>query len=202
MSFPDPQTIVEVAAPGVELTAEIIATTSNGVTVEWGGHAPAACVGEARWPGERGLHVLPCTIKASGSYGLLEPTSEPMVVQRRDAVRVEFRAPVARLDGQHFEGGQTLDISAKGLRFAGLMRLQVDDIALLSIELPDCPADPLKVRGRVRHVDEDERMGIEFLDVSEQQQERIMHIVFEQQRVALRRRHEQKTHLRLVKGDG
>ena len=203
MSFPAVETIVEVIAPGgFGLTAEVMAATEAGVTIEWGGDAPPSGQGEVRWPGPNGLHVLPCVITGDGRYGRLEGTSEPAVIQRRDAVRVELRVPVARLDGQHFEGGQTLNISAKGLRFAGLMMLRVDDVALLSIELPDCPADPLKVRGRVRHVDENERMGIEFLDLSVQQQERIMHVVFEQQRVALRRRHEQKTHLRLVKGDG
>ena len=200
MSFPAVDTIVEVVAPGdVELTAEVKSATPNGVTVEWGGDAPASGTGEARWPGERGLHVLPCTISGEGRFGLLEATSEPLVVQRRDAVRVELRVPVLRPDTGGHVRAQTVNVSTKGLLVAGDLGLGVGDITLLAIELPDAPMDPLVTKGRVQHNHEPGLFGIQLQGVTQGQEDRIAKVLFEQQRVLLRRRHEQKTHLRLVR---
>ena len=201
MSFPEPDTILEVAAPGdIELTAEVIAATQTGVTVEWGGDAPEAGPAEARWPGERGLHVLPCTISGDGRYGVLEATSEPLVVQRRDAVRVELSVPVRRLDNPRTGTAHTVNISIKGVLVSGDLSLGVGDEGLLGIELPDAPYDPLCAKARVQRNNEPGLLGIELLGLTQGQEDRIAHVVFEQQRTILRRRHEQKTHLRLVQG--
>jgi hypothetical protein len=201
MSFPAPETIVEVVSQdNVETTAEVVATTSSGVTVEWGDWAPGPGPGKVRWPGERGLHVLPCTISGEGRYGLLETTSEPMVIQRRDAVRVVMGVPVRRLDGPRRGTGSTVNISAKGVLIAGDLSLMLDEVGRLAIELPDCPGDPLCVDGRLLRNDEPGLMGIEFLNLRVPEQDRLARVVFEQQRMILRRRHTEKTQLRVLPG--
>ena len=200
MSFPEAHTIIEVIGPdGMGGTAEIVAGTTSGVTVEWGGDAPEAGTGSARWPSTKGLCILPCKISADGHFGLLEATGEPMVLQRRGAVRVDLRAPVRRLDGSPWQVAHTVNVSAKGLLVQGRLSLDPDAVATLGIELPDCPDDPLTVKGRVLSVDEDDRMRIEFLEVKQAQEDRLVHLVFEQQRIELRKRHNTKTALRLVK---
>jgi hypothetical protein len=199
MSFPDLLNIVEVIGPDeTPVTAEVIAATPTGVTVEWGGDAPEGGVGSARWPSTKGLCVLPCKIGGQGHFGLLEPTGEPMVLQRRGAVRVDLKVPVRRLDGNSWQVAHTVNISAKGLLVSGRLSLDADDVAVLGIELPDYPADPLAVKSRVLSVEDDDRMRIEFLEVTEAQEDRLVHLVFEQQRVALRKRHDARGHLRLV----
>jgi hypothetical protein len=199
MSFPDRHTIVEVIGPDeTGVTAEVISETTSGVTVEWGGDAPAPGTGTARWPSKKGLCILPCDIKGDGRYGTLDATGEPMVLQRRGAVRVELRAPVRRMDGSPYQVAHTVNVSAKGLLVQGRLGLEAGTVAKLSIELPDVPDDPLAIEGRVLSVEESDLMRIEFVEVKQAQEDRLVHLVFEQQRIALRQRHDAKTRLRLV----
>ena len=200
MSFPEAHTIIEVIGPDeMGGTAEIVAATTGGVTVEWGSEAPEAGSGTARWPTTKGLCILPCEISADGHFGSLAATGEPMVLQRRGAVRVDLKAPVRRLDGSPWQVAHTVNVSAKGLLVQGHLSLDEGDVAMLGIELPDVPADPLAVKGRVLSIDEDDRMRVEFLEVKQAQEDRLVHLVFEQQRIELRKRHNTKTALRLVK---
>lgn len=198
MMLPDPQTDLEIedAAEDV-VSARVVSRTASGVVVEWAGAAAAPGPVTVRWPTARGLVVVGCLLQCSDRFGRLEPTSEEMMIQRREAVRVELVVPVTTAEGRC---GRTLDISVAGMRVSGRLGLELGDETELSIVLPDDPDTPFEATGRVQRVDEDGMLGIELRGLRPGQQDRLAHVVFEFQRLTLRRRTRDGSPLRVIQG--
>lgn len=197
MTLPGPGIALEVEdATGVVAPAVVVSHMAAGLLVDWlEGASPEHGPVTVRWSTPRGLVVLVCQLGGGGRYGELEPTADALQIQRRRAVRADLTVPVRVAGGGH---GQTVNISATGLLVAGGLVLAPGDRPQLEVALPDDPDRPLAVTGHVLRA-EDGLLGIEMVGLTPGQQDRLAHVVFEHQRVALRRRTRDGSPLRLVK---
>ncbi|MBO8159369.1 flagellar brake domain-containing protein [Thermosyntropha sp.] len=111
-------------------------------------------------------------------------------IQRRSYVRIPVSIPVfyrAIPDGQDYEPGQTVDISAGGTLFLSKSKLEPGQKLELELNLPNrpkiiCQAEvkryiPPEVSGAGNY-----KIAVEFKDISENQRDQIFNFIFEKQR--------------------
>ena len=111
--------------------------------------------------------------------------AEPEVVQRREFVRVDAVQPVVLAIGHHGEQISThaIDVSGGGMLLTG-PDLPLDSSVRFSLHLGANLA-PIEGRAHVVRNDEQGRRALVFDDVSSADRQRLIHFIFECQRVAL-----------------
>ena len=111
--------------------------------------------------------------------------AEPEVVQRREFVRVDAVQPVVLAIGHHGEQISThaIDVSGGGMLLTG-PDLPLDSSVRFSLNLGANLA-PIEGRAHVVRNDEQGRRALVFDDVSSADRQRLIHFIFECQRVAL-----------------
>ncbi len=117
---------------------------------------------------------------------------EPERVQRREFVRVDAVVPATVMLGERDAETAddreqvetwTVDASGAGFRLAGPEALALGEQASLEVRLPD-GEPPLAVEAVVvRECDEGHR-GVKIVEISRAGQQRLVHFVFERQRLA------------------
>ena len=185
---------------GAMFAGRVASEMARCVVIDWEGRdTPEDGECKIHWVSERGLLLQTGKLQVMQRYGRVEPTAEPELVQRRQAVRAELMVPV-RLLSRGREPDKlvyTRNVSETGLLLAGHVPLDVNEPCWLQLDLPDRPDEPLEVSGRVCRR-EDGMLAIELVDLTPAQQHRVVHIVFEQQRLELRERRHKEPRLRLV----
>jgi hypothetical protein len=115
-----------------------------------------------------------------------EVATEPEVLQRRDFVRVEAVQPVVLVteDGNVLMDTHALDISGGGMLLTGPETLEVGAVVRFSLRLGAAGAS---VDGLARVVRPGEmgRRALVFEHISAADRQRLIHFIFERQRVAL-----------------
>ena len=111
--------------------------------------------------------------------------AEREVVQRREFVRVDAVQPVVLAIGHHGEQISThaIDVSGGGMLLTG-PDLPLDSSVRFSLHLGENLA-PIEGRAHVVRNDEQGRRALVFDDISSADRQRLIHFVFECQRVAL-----------------
>jgi hypothetical protein len=137
----------------------------------------------------RGLARLVGTMKQhkrQADVVLLTFDQGPEVIQRRQFVRIEATTTVTvtRDDGTKLKTF-TLNLSGAGLLLGGPEDLQVDEQIKLDIDVGgDEP--PIHARGRVVRDTIEHHKGVRIEMIEEGDRERLIHFVFEKQRLAPR----------------
>ena len=188
-------------AGGALFAGRVLSEMARCVVIEWDGDdTPAAGECTIHWVSDRGLLVMTCTLQVIQRYGRLEAVTDPELLQRRQAVRVELMLPVHLLSQDRAPGKllYTRNVSETGLLLAGQVSLGVDEPCWLQLDLPDQSDEPVEVAGRVCRSETDGLLAIELVDLTPAQQKRLVNVVFEQQRAALRERSTRQPRLRLV----
>lgn len=110
----------------------------------------------------------------------------PEVIQRRQFVRIDTSTPVmvTRDDGSKV-AAHTVNISGAGLLVAGLRDLQMDEQLKLDIEVGE-GEPPIHARGRVVRETAEGHKGVRIEMIEEGDRERLIHFVFERQRLGAR----------------
>jgi hypothetical protein len=106
------------------------------------------------------------------------------VLQRRGLARVAVSRPVLLVAGaaEHAIGTYTIDLSGNGMSLAGPDNLRLASHVGFSLRFdPEQPA--IEGRGRVARIDAGQP-SISFRDISERDRERLIHFIFEHQRLA------------------
>ena len=140
-------------------------------------------------PGPRGLARLVGTMKQKGKEAdvvILTFDQGPEVIQRRQFVRIEAttNVTVTREDGTKFKT-YTLNLSGAGLLLGGPEELQIDEPIKVDIEVGEEEV-PIHARGRVVRETPEHHKGIRIEMIEEGDRERLIHFVFEKQRLAPR----------------
>lgn len=122
-----------------------------------------------------------------------KPT-ELIKIQRRSYVRIPVNLEVnfTILPDKVTHRGFTLDISAGGLLLATKTSLKKGQVLVVKIELPQresvyCHARVIRVSYQATSLLEDNKVAIQFLDISEAQKDRIFNYIFEKQGEWIRR---------------
>lgn len=107
----------------------------------------------------------------------------PEVLQRREFVRIDAPQPVQLTD----PGGtpivtHAVDISGGGMLLRGLEHLREGEMLRFTLDLGPGEA-PLEGRARVVRVDEDGHRGLVFEAISSAERQRLIHFIFDRQRV-------------------
>jgi len=136
--------------------------------------------------GSRGLTRLVGTLKQHAGQvdaARLGFDQGPEVIQRRQFVRIETSTGVTitRENGSR-ETGHTLNLSGAGLLLAGVGPLEMDDLIKLDIDVGEDEAE-VHARGRVVRQPNAGQYGVRFEMIEEGDRERLIHFVFERQRV-------------------
>jgi PilZ domain len=173
---------------GGQVHAWVTAHVDGGMIVEWataGRALPGECI--ARWRSARGVYALPCTVRADDTHGHLTAAGELSHVQRRGAVRVAIILPVRRTGpgAGPDEQGFTHNISATGMLVGAPLQLRMHQSAPMRIEMPG-GGEPLDIVGEVRREAGPDILGIHFVGLEVAQEERLINLIFAQQRQALR----------------
>jgi len=140
-------------------------------------------------PGPRGLARLVGTMKQHNDQAdvvVLKFDQGPEVIQRRQFVRIEATTTVTitRDDGAKLKTF-TLNLSGAGLLLGGPEELQVDEQIKLDIDVGE--EDPsIHARGRVVRETPEHHKGVRIEMIEEGDRERLIHFVFEKQRLAPR----------------
>jgi hypothetical protein len=110
----------------------------------------------------------------------------PEVIQRRQFVRIETTTPVTitREDGAKVKT-HTLNLSGAGLLLGGPDDLQMDETIKVDIDVGQGEV-PIHARGRVVRETREHHMGVRIEMIEEGDRERLIHFVFERQRLAPR----------------
>jgi hypothetical protein len=110
----------------------------------------------------------------------------PEVIQRRQFVRIETTTAVTvtREDGAKIKT-HTLNLSGAGLLIGGPDDLQMDEPVTVDIHVGDGEV-PIHARGRVVRETSEHHWGIRIEIIEEGDRERLIHFVFERQRLAPR----------------
>ena len=140
-------------------------------------------------PGPRGLARLVGTMKQKGrepDVVILKFDQGPEVIQRRQFVRIEATTTVTvtREDGTKHKTF-TLNLSGAGLLLGGPEELQIDEPIKLDIDVGE-EEPPIHARGRVVRETAEHHKGIRIEMIEEGDRERLIHFVFEKQRLAPR----------------
>jgi hypothetical protein len=109
---------------------------------------------------------------------------EPTLVQRRNYARVGATLPVtvARQAGGELEHTTTVNISGSGVLLAGPEDLELEDEVWVSIQISE-GEPPIEVRGLVLRITEEGYKGLHITSISERDQDRLIALVFERQRL-------------------
>jgi hypothetical protein len=110
----------------------------------------------------------------------------PEVIQRRQFVRIETTTPVVvtREDGSKTQT-HSLNLSGAGLLVGGPPDLQMDETVKVDIDVG--PGEvPIHARGRVVRETRQNHKGVRIEVIEEGDRERLIHFVFERQRLAPR----------------
>jgi c-di-GMP-binding flagellar brake protein YcgR len=87
-------------------------------------------------------------------------------------------------------GGKIKDLSGRGLKLSTSCPVKINDVLIVSFALPGNEEQCFTLQGTVRWCEEsEERMitaGVEFTEVSPEQEEQIINYIFAQQRQSLR----------------
>ncbi len=140
------------------------------VLLEYGsGHGLVRMLGQARLEGRDLLRF--------------EPAAPAEVLQRREFVRIDASAPVIVHDerGSAIEA-HAIDLSGGGMLMSGVERLYDGQRLRFRLELGGGP--PLEGTARVVRAHGDGRCGVVFEDISSAERQRLIHFIFDQQRVA------------------
>jgi PilZ domain len=134
--------------------------------------------GLVRFSGEavlEGRDLVRFTVAAAGE-----------VVQRREHVRVEAVQPVVLAAGVNGEPVNThaIDVSGGGMLLTGADTLTLDSTVRFSLHL-GAHMPPIEGLAHVVRNDDQGRRGLVFDDISSTDRQRLIHFVFERQRVAL-----------------
>ena len=137
----------------------------------------------------RGLARLVGTMKQHGRQAdavLLKFDQGPQVIQRRQFVRIDTTTTVTvtREDGTKVKT-YTLNLSGAGLLLGGPEELQIDEPIKLDIDVGE-DSVPIHARGRVVRETVEHHKGIRIEMIEEGDRERLIHFVFEKQRLAPR----------------
>ncbi|MFL5826452.1 MAG: PilZ domain-containing protein [Thermoleophilaceae bacterium] len=110
--------------------------------------------------------------------------TEPRLVQRRNYARVDAMLPatIQRAAGGELEETTTLNISGSGVLLAGPEDLREDDRLWLAIRI-DEGEQPIEARGIVMRETGDGHKGVHIESMSERDQDRLIALVFERQRL-------------------
>lgn len=110
----------------------------------------------------------------------------PEVIQRRQFVRIEATTTVTvtREDGTKHKTF-TLNLSGAGLLLAGPEELQIDEPVKVDIDVGEGEV-PIHARGRVVRETVEHHKGVRIEMIEEGDRERLIHFVFERQRLAPR----------------
>ena len=140
-------------------------------------------------PGPRGLARLVGTMKQHGRQVdavILKFDQGPEVIQRRQFVRIDATTTVTvtREDGTTHKTF-TLNLSGAGLLLGGPEELEVDEQIKLDIDVAE-EDPPIHARGRVVRETVEHHKGIRIEMIEEGDRERLIHFVFEKQRLAPR----------------
>lgn len=110
--------------------------------------------------------------------------TDPEVIQRRDWVRVRAPQPVvlALVGDGGLIASHSIDVSGGGMLLSGPETLELDDRVRFRLHLDDL-APPIKGRGRVVRHGSGEQRGIVFEEISRKDRERLVHFVFDRQRL-------------------
>lgn len=109
--------------------------------------------------------------------------------QRRQNVRVDVKYPVTMSIGNiHDVILRTRDISATGCGFSTRLPLETDMVGELTLEFPDWDfRKPFSVRF-VKPILAGTQVGVQFIDLTEDERERLVKEVFDVQRTQLQSR--------------
>jgi hypothetical protein len=137
----------------------------------------------------RGLARLIGTLKqheGQEDAALLTFDKGPEVIQRRQFVRIETTTPVtiAREDGTTVRS-HTLNLSGAGLLLGGPADLQMEEPIKIDIEVGEGEL-PIHARGRVVRETAEGYKGVRIEMIEEGDRERLIHFIFERQRLAPR----------------
>jgi hypothetical protein len=110
----------------------------------------------------------------------------PEVIQRRQFVRIDTTTPVTitRDDGSTVKN-HTLNLSGAGLLLGGPPDLSMDELIKIDIEVGE-GEPPIHARGRVVRATSEGHKGVRIEMIEEGDRERLIHYVFERQRLAPR----------------
>jgi hypothetical protein len=142
-------------------------------------------------PGRRGLARLVGTMRRHGSQVdavRLDFDDGPEVIQRRQFVRIDASTTVAvtRESGDRVRT-TSVNLSGAGLLLGGPADLALDEPVVLDIDVAPGEA-PIHARGRVVRETKEGYKGVRLELIEEGDRERLIHFVFEQQRLAPRAR--------------
>ena len=110
----------------------------------------------------------------------------PEVIQRRQFVRIDTTTPVTitREDGSRVRN-HTLNLSGAGLLLGGPEDLEMDEWVTLAIDVGQ-GEPPIHAGGRVVRETNEGHKGVRIEMIEEGDRERLIHFVFERQRIAPR----------------
>jgi hypothetical protein len=137
----------------------------------------------------RGLARLVGTIRQHGyerDAVRMDFDQGPEVIQRRQFVRIEALTTVTitREDGRR-QKTHTVNLSGAGLLLAGPDDLQMDEPIRVDIDVGESEP-PIHARGRVVRETREHHWGVRIEMIEEGDRERLIHFVFERQRLAPR----------------
>lgn len=140
-------------------------------------------------PGPRGLARLVGTMRQHDRQTdvvRLEFDQGPEVIQRRQYVRIDATTTVTvtREDGVKHKT-YTLNLSGAGLLLGGPDELQIDEPIKVDIDVGEDEI-PIHARGRVVRETAEKHKGVRIEMIEEGDRERLIHFVFEKQRLAPR----------------
>lgn len=144
-------------------------------------------------------HVRRLVLECGSAYGVVrvrgEAELEPGLVvrfralealevrQRRQFVRARVATSVIVAAGAQYAQALSVDLSGGGMLLSGTDGLGSGDEVEFRIDLQEGAA-PVEGRGRVVRTIEDGRRAIAFDSISEEDRERLIHFVFEAERIA------------------
>jgi c-di-GMP-binding flagellar brake protein YcgR len=137
----------------------------------------------------RGIHRFIGTLQTTAQPDVVRVTVEGEAerIQRRDWARVEAVIPigVSAIDEELGGRTNTLNISAGGVLIADLWRLPLGTDVRIELE-PVAGEPPIKALGRVVREAGTDQKGIRIDDIGRDDEERLVRLVRERERVALR----------------
>ena len=112
------------------------------------------------------------------------PAQPPEVLQRREFVRIDAPQPVELTDPVGTPiATHAVDISGGGMLLRGLEQLDEGQMLRFRLDLGGEEA-PLEGRARVVRIDEEGHRGLVFEAISSSERQRLIHFIFDRQRVA------------------
>lgn len=187
LSLPQPSEEVKVmSAGGVVAAARVLASREDGVRLTW--LAPAQAVAGAatlHFVNRRGLLCVTGRLAPeSGRLVHFRPDGPPVLVQRREAVRVDLLAPVRCLDVRGATG-HVLNLGAAGFLMQMRAPLEIGRLLRFALELPD-GAEPLEITGMICRQAGADSWGVAMRGLSAREEDRLVRLIFARQRLALR----------------